>query len=219
MKKTKKFYIKQNLLNILFRDIYSHIGWSDFYKKYILVEPIWYIKTEVNTITDFICIDELIYNFKDSFGKIIAENIDNEASEFIEQALIKENNYLFICDNPVLFPHDRLKDFNKYLIVHKDEFAGMGGLIHYHIDETNLNENDINALSQFFIDVHEIGEKYEHLGMVISQKRLTENHSILENENNYVSYMLNEFKNNNISLSAKLFYINGTIEDCMISMQ
>ena len=118
MKNMKKIYMKENLLYILFKDLYSHIGWSDFYKKYILVEPIWYIKTEGNTITDFICLDELIYNFKDSFGKIIAENIDKEASEFIEQAFIKENNLFFICDNPILFPNDRLKDFSKYLQVH-----------------------------------------------------------------------------------------------------
>ena len=55
--------------------------------------------------------------------------------------------------------------------------------------------------------------------MVISQKKMTENNSILENKNNYFIYMINEFKNNNISLSAKLFYINGSMEDCIISMQ
>lgn len=219
MKNMKKIYMKENLLYILFKDLYSHIGWSDFYKKYILVEPIWYIKKEGNTITDFICLDELIYNFKDSFGKIIAENIDEEASEFIEQAFIKENNLFFICDNPILFPNDRLKDFSKYLQVHKNELSGIDGIIHYHINEKELNEEDINVLSKFFTNILKIDNKNNYLGMVISQKKMTENNSILENKNNYIIYMINEFKNNNISLSAKLFYINGSMEDCIISMQ
>jgi len=216
MKNIKKYYIKKNLLNVLFSDLFSHIGWSNFYKKYVLVEPIWYIKNEEDIITDFICIDDLIYNFNDSFGKIIANIIDENASEFIEQAFIEENKNIFICDNPILFPHDRVKDFHNYFLIHKDEISQIGGLIHFHLNEKDLNEQDIKVLSNFFADIAKINAENNYLGMIISQKNLTGNNNILENENNYINYSIHQFNENNISLSGKLFQTDEIVEDCNI---
>lgn len=219
MKNIKKIYFNRNLLNILFRDLYSHIGWSKFYNKYVLVEPIWSIIIKENIITNFICIDDLIYNFKESFGQVIAENIDNEASEYIEQAFIRENGLLFICDNPILFPYNRLKDYYDYLILHKDELCDIGGLIHYHINEKELNEEDINALRHFFTKFNEIKNQNQNLGMIISQIKLPEDINIFKNETDYLSFMLKEFTENNVSLSTKSFHTDGKIEDCIVIIQ
>lgn len=52
----RTFNISKRFLESLFKDLHDHIGWNKFYNKYIIVEPIWYIKSEGNTLIDCVCI-------------------------------------------------------------------------------------------------------------------------------------------------------------------
>jgi len=48
--------ISKKFVESLFKDLHDHIGWSKIYNKYIIVEPIWYIKSDGDTLLDRVCI-------------------------------------------------------------------------------------------------------------------------------------------------------------------
>jgi len=209
---TKKF------VESLFKDLHDHIGWSEFYNKFIIVEPIWYIKSEGNTLIDCVCIDNILYNFKKSFGEIAAEKIDEEASESIEQAFIIENNCIFLCDNPIFFPYNRIERFLVYLEEHKNKSDEVQGLIHYHINEKELNNYDLQAI-RHFINKIPIKSKKEYLGAVISQKNPTKNFELLSDNPGFIINLFDELEKGDISLSGKLFYTDDGFEECNLMIQ
>ncbi len=214
----RTFNISKKFVESLFKDLYDHIGWSKFYNKYIIVEPIWYIKSEGNTLIDCVCIDNILYNFKKSFGKIASEKIDKEASEFIEQAFIIEDNYIFLCDNPIFFPYNRIERFLVYLEDHKNKLDEVDGLIHYHINEEGLNNYDLQAIDHF-INKIPIKSKKEYLGLVISQKNPTKNFELLSDNSGFIINLFDELEKGDISLSGKLFYTDDGLEDCNLLIQ
>ena len=214
----RTFNISKRFLESLFKDLHDHIGWSKFYNKYIIVEPIWYIKSEGNTLTDCVCIDNILYNFKKSFGEIAAEKIDEEASEFIEQAFIIEDNYIFLCDNPIFFPYNRIERFLGYLEDHKNKLDEVDGLIHYHFNEEQLNKYDLQAIDNF-INKIPIKSKKEYLGAVISQKNPTNNFRFVGDKTGFIINLFNELEKGDVSLSGKLFYTDDGFEDCNLMIQ
>ncbi len=214
----RTFKISKKFLKTLFKDMINHIGWSNFYNRYVIIEPIWYIKSERDILVDCVCIDNIIYDFKESFGKTVAEIIDKEASEFIEQALIMENNYIFLCDNPIFFPYDRIEKFIGYLKDNKNKSQEVGGLLHYHINEKELNTYDLQALDHFVNKIAIKGKK-EYLGVVISQKDPIKNFELVSDNLRFIINLFDELKNGGISFSGKLFYTENRFEDCNFSIQ
>ncbi|CAG0974518.1 MAG: hypothetical protein MPEBLZ_02397 [Candidatus Methanoperedens nitroreducens] len=166
------------------------------------MEPIWYIKSDGDILVDCVCIDDIIYDFKKPFGKVAAEIIDEEAREFIEQALIIEKNYIFLCDNPIFFPYNRVDKFINSL-KEIDNLQDIDGLIHYHIDEKELNEYDIRTLQLYSNEIRNLS-KNEQLGLVISQKNPLRNFQLLE-QTEFISNLFTEFNKGEISITGKLF--------------
>lgn len=203
----RKFMISQKFLDNLFKDLYTHIGWSNFYNRFVLVEPIWYIKSDRDILVDCVCIDDIIYDFKKPFGEVAAEIIDEEASGFIEQALIMEKNYIFLCDNSIFFPYNRVEKFINYLRDNKDLVQEVNGLIHYHINEKELNESDIETLRHFSNEIRNLSNN-EQLGMVISQTNPTKNFQLLE-QDKFISNLSDELKKGEIFFTGKLFAEDG----------
>ncbi len=216
--KRKTFKTSKKFLDKLFKDILDHIGWSDFYNRYVIVEPIWYIKSDRDILIDCVCIDYILYDFKKSFGRAVAEIIDKEASEFIEQALIMEDNYIFLCDNPIFFPYNRMEKFIGYLEDNRDKAQEVDGLIHYHINEVELNIDDLHAMSYFVSKMAIIG-KTEYLGMIISQKNPTKNFELIRDDLGFITNLFDELKKGDISFSGKLFNTDNRLEDCNFSIQ
>ena len=210
--------ISKKFVESLFKDLHDHIGWSKFYNKYIIVEPIWYIISEGNTLIDCVCIDNILYNFEKSFGEIAAEKIDEEASEFIEQAFIIEDKYIFLCDNPIFFPNNRIERFLVYLEDHNNKLDEVDGLIHYHINEKELNNYDLQAIRHFIKKIP-IKSKNEYLGAVISQKNPMRNFELLSDEPGFSINLFDELEKGEISLSSKLFYTDDGLEDCNLLIQ
>lgn len=200
------FKISEDFLQTIFKDLFYHIGWSDFYERYVLVEPIWYVKLNEDTLYSCVCIEDLIYSFERPFGEIAAEIIDDEAGDFIEQALIIEQNYIFLCDNLIIFPYDRLKKFIDYLKENKDVVQEVEGLIHYHINEKELNKTDIKVLQYYSTEIYNLG-KNSQLGMVISQEDPIMNFQISENLK-FVNHLFDEIKTGKITITGKVFTQN-----------
>lgn len=212
----RKFRISKKFLGNLFKDLLTHIGWSNFYNRFVLVEPIWYIKSNGDILFDCVCIDDIIYDFKKPFGKVAAEIIDEESSEFIEQALIMEKNYIFLCDNLIFFPYNRIEKFIDYLRNNKDKAQEVDGLIHYHINEKELNESDIGTLRHFSNEIHNLSNN-EQLGMVFSQTNPTKNFQLLE-QDKFISNLFDELKNGEIFFTGKLFAEDGISDIELIPM-
>ena len=199
-----QFEIPFDLLIKIFNDLFNHLGWSEFYQKHVIVEPIWCFNIDNISLTGLVCLDSILYNFEKPFGTIIANNIDELASEFIEQAMIIEKNFLLICDNPILFPHNRLEDFAAYLVVHPLKVQEIKGIIHYHVAEKELSNEDIVALKLFYKKISKQGNGTKYLGIIISQKNPTETLKYSD-KSMFINKLIDEFMEGNISISGKLF--------------
>lgn len=199
-----EFQITNDFIVKIFDDLFNHAGWSEFYQKYVIVEPIWYFNIDNNLLTDLVCLDSILYKFEKPFGSVIADNIDEEASEFIEQAMIIKNNVILICDNPILFPYNRLKDFAAYLAHYPSNIHKIRGIIHYHIDEQELSNEDVIALKLFYKKIYMPKKVPNYLGIIISQKDPARSLQYSD-KSKFVNKQLNEFMIGNISISGKLF--------------
>lgn len=201
--------ITSSFLERFFSHIFSHIGWSKFYKRHIIVEPVCYIERVGNKLMGCCSIDELIYK-SNSVGKITSEIIDIESSDFIEQAmvhdLLEKKEYVLICDNPILFPYERIPKFIECLKVDYKIVPKVAGIVHYHIDERALNENDVKTLQYFTKRIIEMGGRSQ-IGLVISQQDPTASFKLLSaGESEFIRFLFDEVRDNKITVSGKMFF-------------
>jgi len=201
--KEEIYHISKKFMISLFSNIFTNTARSDFYKKYVFVEPVLYIKLNESIITDCVCIAKSALGI-DHLGRKVAKIVDSEASEHIEQGMIIEKDYILICDNPILFPHDRLGNLLSFLEKNKEVVQEICGIIHYHINEPDLNANDVAAMKRFTSEMAKLG-KSSQLGLVISQDDPTENFRYLDNKDEFINHLFSELNSNRIQFSGYLF--------------
>lgn len=199
------YFLTERFLSDLFVGLYSHMSKSFYYEKYVIVEPVFYINLKGNVLKRAIGLEKVLYNSQ-NFGEEVARMLDSAATEHIQQQIIMENQYILICDNPLIGPKNRVKDFLKFLTNNRKYIKRTDGLIHYHINEPNLSYSDIQSLKQFSKRMIELGGRPQ-LGLVISQPDPIKNFEFVNHNNKdvFISYMFSQFEEGNIHLSGAQF--------------
>ena len=167
-----------------------------------------------NSLTSCINTSDFLYDIN-RLGDYVASTIDYEAGGTIEQAFCLYEGCIVICDNPILFPHDRLKDLKDYIEAHHAIRNKVGGIIHYHVKEPALNDDDISALKWFAkqIKAYGIGEL---IGLVASQYDPRESLRLLDyGKERFKQQLFAEYHNGEFLITGKLFK-NHTVSDIQI---
>lgn len=196
--------IESTFLKTFFDSLYSSIGFSRFYEQHIIVEPVCVVVRRGNLFANCIDTSGFLYDIK-RLGDHVASIIDNEAGGHIEQAFCMYEGCILICDNPILFPHDRLKDLRQYVKSHHAIGKPLGGIIHYHMKEPELNDNDIRSLKSFAKGMkdHGIGEL---IGFVASQHDPRESLRLLDyGKGRFKEQLFSEYHDGKFLITGKLF--------------
>lgn len=206
--------IEFSFLESFFESLCSCIGFSEFYDQHIIVEPICIVERSEDSFTNCIDTSEFLYDIS-RLGDHVASIIDDQAGGSVEQAFCQYEGCILICDNPVLFPHDRLKDLKDYLAENQAVREKVGGIIHYHIKEPTLNDDDISALRCFAreMTVHGIGEL---VGLLASQHDSRESLRLMDyGKEKLKEQLFAEYYRGDFLIVGKLFK-NDTVSDIQI---
>jgi len=107
----QKIVISREFLKEFFKTLFFHIGYSQYYKRYVVVEPVCIVTCIDEIVASCKSVDFLVDGFYD-IGSKVASVIDREHSDFIEQVfasyLKQQKNFILIGDNPIMSPYERI---------------------------------------------------------------------------------------------------------------
>lgn len=209
--------VKRHFLGSFFEMLFNSIGYSDFYDKYVIVEPIGLFRIDGSEIKELFDLSQLLYDIN-RLGDRVATVIDMEAGGFIEQAFTLWEHFIFICDSPVLFPHNRTLDLIAYLKENRDKIGLFDGVVHYHIDQPFLNCYDIEATKWILKEISRYG-KTELVSLVISQNGFKNTIEKIEHGlDSFKNHMFSEYYAGNIIVAGNKFY-RGKVKELKISIE
>ncbi|MEM3713061.1 MAG: hypothetical protein QXR97_05955 [Thermoproteota archaeon] len=168
---SQRIVISRDFLEEFFKILFFHVGYSQYYKRYVIVEPVCIVTCIDGRVASCKSVDFLVDNFYD-IGSKAASVIDREHGDFIEQVfatyLEQKKNFILVGDNPIMFPYERIPKLLKFLENNANMIPIISGLVHYHVDEPQLNENDLKTLTEYSKRIAEAGGQSQ-LGIVVSE--------------------------------------------------
>lgn len=210
--------VTRSLLNDFFCALFSHIGWSEFLNAYVIVEPVCYIERAGNKLVNCVDVASRIYSIE-SVGKETAAIIDAEASEFILQAVVKDQlgieGCALVCDNPILFPYERVREFLKLMKADAETARRVAGLIHYHINEKDLSDIDMRTLEKYASEVAKLGGTTQ-LGLVLSHEDPSVALEVFpKGKDVFIELLFRELREQRIVLAGKTFEHGKSVDICL----
>ncbi len=211
--------LERQFLKSFYEALFSSIGYCRFYQKYVVVEPICMFDIKNDIACNLIDLTKKLYKI-DNIGQHVAAVIDEEAGGYIEQAFVLFSDFIFICDNPILFPNNRLRDLYNFLSKKPCTLEGFNGLIHYHIDQPYLNHEDMSAMRWFLNRMKPLNKK-KLLSLVMSQIDLK---SAFERKRSsdpksFSDFMFSSLENGKIKINGAAFSSAGAEKiDIMIDL-
>jgi hypothetical protein len=152
--------------------LFSNIGYSRVYKRYVVLEPVCYLTGYENSIDK--CVPIGVSRHDKHPGKTIASFIDSNWGDHLEQWLVpyildKKFKYILLADNPMSPSQENLVEFRNLLRRKPNVIKKLIGLIHYHIDEPYLSDSDISAMTWLTKEVKLLGAMNQ-VCIVVSEK-------------------------------------------------
>lgn len=200
------FNLNAESLRTLWAQLYLNIGYSKHYQRYVMVEPLCYF-FEQNSIVHCASVDRLVYPQVGSLGKLVADYIDLEWGDCIEQVLIfdKRHNIIILTDEELIFTKQRLPEFLTYLSKDLKVAQKILGLVHYHVDEPQLSIGDIEAIDYFTAEIKRKGGN-DQIGLIVSERNPTDTlNSLLHGQNNFENHISSKLRKGSIDVVGRSF--------------
>lgn len=200
-----KYIIKKDFLRDFAYYLFLNSGWSKFYEKIVIVEPICFFDIKRNILAECKSIESVVYK-KDSLKDEVIKVIDEEASEHLEQLLVMGKNYILVCDDSTgnLPIGNRIKGLLKELNLQRDLVNQVNGIIHYHINEPCHSSADIEVMHSFVQKIKCV-DGSNQLSIVLSQQAPLKNMSTCKNFDEFWKYIEDEIRERKIELYGYLF--------------
>ena len=171
--------LNRDALKPFWAQLFRNIGYSEHYQRYVIVEPLCYLIKDKQEIVQCIPVDPIVYPQVTCLGSHIASFIDRNWGDDIEQVLLLSKKYrlILLTDEESIFERQRLPEILRYLRKSPEMVTNVLGLVHYHFDEPNLSDGDIEAMTEFTKQMKSMGGANQ-MGLVVREraKRYFRNH-------------------------------------------
>lgn len=200
--------INAEVLRPFWVQLFRNIGYSRVYKRHVVLEPVCYLTKHKGSIDE--CAPINTFEQEKHLGKAIASFIDSNWGDHLEQWLVpyisdEKFRYILLADNPMYPPEESLINFLDFLKRERNVAQKLKGLIHYHIDEPNLSERDILAMTWFTKEV-KLLEAKDQICIVVSERDPMDTLSIKKTgERRFIQHLSRKLKVGEIDVSGQLF--------------
>jgi len=216
----ERIAISKGFLRDFFSILFHHIGYSQHYKRYVIVEPVCVITCIDGRVTSCKSVDALVDNYYD-IGSLAASEIDRECGDRIEQVFIsdlrQQKDYISYGDNPIIFPYERLPRLIKFLQENMDLLPTVSGLIHYHVNEPWLSEGDLKTLAKYSQTIIGMGGQRQ-LGLVLSEEDPSDSIKMTPlRKKDYIELMIRKCKTGTVRIIGAIF-ADEQVKDLQITL-
>lgn len=202
--------LNSELFKPFWAQLFHNIGYSQEYKRHVILEPICYLTEYRRSISKCVPIDPIIYDSNLDLGNEVASFIDVERNDDIEQVLVpyiqnKKYKYILLTDNYLIFPKLRLPGFLNYLKRKPKILERLRILVHYHIDEPRLSKGDLDTMIQYTKEVKSLGGRNQ-IGMVLSERNPEDTLEIRKSgKKEFIEHLSTKLRMGRIDVVAELF--------------
>ena len=211
MKTDNELCIDRSLLRDFFQQLYDNIGFSRYYNRFIVIEPLCFLKVKRTKVYRIVPIDGLA--FEPCIGKVLASYIDSIApDEQIEQSFLpyihySSSKYILLSEDRHLKPISRecLALFLSHLKKHPNMISRTMGFAHYHINETELSQEDRSVHIRLSKEFELMGSE-SLMGLVISEDDPSDSLPLIHlGKAVFVNHMSMKLKNQSIRITGEVF--------------